>query len=321
MGTLPLPVPQFSIGLQSLRGVELLLKMKRGVGDRWRQYLKTNIDAVDKMLWEDARVTYTDIEASLRIGSGSVAKILHIYLRVRKVSSPWVPQSHWQSEGHLSGIVAVKCFGDTTMGTLIAILRSLQVTRPGFASVIQKQSVTHRSGGSLMMIDLSKWKEQKMLGRKWCSLSLLQVVMWQQYHLSIKGQWLHNGTPQLPSHRFSKNCEDSSQELDWVAYCCTMIMPLPMPSIWQWIFWGGLLCSCCPILLTVHTWHPGDFFLFLTVKALLRGKRFSTLEDAVTAYRGDLYALDDSDWRQCFESWFRRMRRCIDAQGEYFDKM
>ena len=34
------------------------------------------------------------IEASLRIGLGSVAKILHIYLRVSKVSSRWVPQSH-----------------------------------------------------------------------------------------------------------------------------------------------------------------------------------------------------------------------------------
>ena len=38
-------------------------------------------------------MTYKDIEASLRIGSGSVAKILHIYLRVSKVSSRWVPHS------------------------------------------------------------------------------------------------------------------------------------------------------------------------------------------------------------------------------------
>ena len=46
---------------------------------------------------------------------------------------------------------------------------------------------------------------------------------------------------------------------------------------------GGLLCSCWPILLTVQTWHPGDFFLFPTLKARLRGKQFSTLEDAVAA--------------------------------------
>ena len=52
-----------------------------------------NIEAVEKMVREDAHVTYKDIEASLRIGSGSVAKILHIYLAVSKVSSRWVPHS------------------------------------------------------------------------------------------------------------------------------------------------------------------------------------------------------------------------------------
>ena len=46
-----------------------------------------NIDAVEKMV----RMTYKDIEASVRIGLGSVAKILHIYLRVSKMSSRWVP--------------------------------------------------------------------------------------------------------------------------------------------------------------------------------------------------------------------------------------
>ena len=53
-----------------------------------------NIDAVEKMVREDARVTYKDIEASLRIVLGSVAKILHIYLKVSKMSSRWVPQFH-----------------------------------------------------------------------------------------------------------------------------------------------------------------------------------------------------------------------------------
>ena len=136
--------------------------------------------------------------------------------------------------------------------------------------------------------------------------------MWQQYNLRIKGQRLHSGTPQLPSDRFLKNCEKSAQELDLGASCCTMTMPLPMPPIWQWIFWGGLPCSCCPILLTVQTWYLGDFFLFPTVKARLHGKRFLTLEDTVTVYQGELCALDESDWHQCLESWFSEstLRKC-----------
>ena len=47
----------------------------------------------EKMVREDARVTYKDIEAFLRIGSGNVAKILHTYLKVSKVSSRWVPHN------------------------------------------------------------------------------------------------------------------------------------------------------------------------------------------------------------------------------------
>ena len=50
-----------------------------------------NIDAMEKMVQEDARVTYKDTEASLKIGSRSVAKILQTHLRVSKVSSHWVP--------------------------------------------------------------------------------------------------------------------------------------------------------------------------------------------------------------------------------------
>ena len=52
-----------------------------------------NVDAVEKMVREDLRVTYKDIEATLKVGSGSVAKILHTYLRVSKMSSRWVPHS------------------------------------------------------------------------------------------------------------------------------------------------------------------------------------------------------------------------------------
>ena len=52
-----------------------------------------NVDAVEKMVREAPGVTYKDIEATLTVGSESVAKILHTDLRVSKVSSRWVPHS------------------------------------------------------------------------------------------------------------------------------------------------------------------------------------------------------------------------------------
>ena len=58
-----------------------------------------------------------------------------------------------------------------------------------------------------------------------------------------------------------------------------------------------------PVQLLIHPPYspdlaPCDFFLFPTVKARLRGKRFSSLEDAGAAYQGELCALDNSDWRR-----------------------
>ena len=44
--------------------------------------LMTALTKTTSMLGDDALVTYKDIESSLRIGSGSVAKILHTCLRV-----------------------------------------------------------------------------------------------------------------------------------------------------------------------------------------------------------------------------------------------
>ena len=201
---------------------------------------------------------------------------------------------------------AVKCFRDSTVGTLAAILRSLQVTRPGFTSVIQKQSISHRSGYSLMMIDLSKWKEQKSVGNNMVLTFYAAgghvATIPLEHQRTVTAQW--NTTVALPQvSKKQRKAPKSWTEGHPVASA--------MPPIWQMIFWEGLLCSCWPILLTVQTWHPGDFFLFPMVKVRLHGKRFSTLEDAVAAYQEELCALDDSDWRQCFDSWFMRMRRCI----------
>ena len=57
-----------------------------------------NIVAVEKMVQENVHITYKDIEASLRIGLGSVTKILHTYLRVSKVSFCWVPHTLTDSQ-------------------------------------------------------------------------------------------------------------------------------------------------------------------------------------------------------------------------------
>ena len=99
--------------------------------------MEDNIDAVEKMVREDACVTYKDIESSLGIGSESVAKILHIFLRVSKVSSRWV--SHSLTDGQKVTQVERCCemlqrFNNGNSCHDSEIIT--QVTGPGFTSMI-----------------------------------------------------------------------------------------------------------------------------------------------------------------------------------------
>lgn len=59
-----------------------------------------NIDAVQRMIENEKRKTYDDIEASLGFGSGRcrVKKILHDHLGVPKVCTRWVPHNLTESQ-------------------------------------------------------------------------------------------------------------------------------------------------------------------------------------------------------------------------------
>ncbi|XP_025163255.1 histone-lysine N-methyltransferase SETMAR-like [Harpegnathos saltator] len=65
---------------------------------------------------------------------------------------------------------------------------------------------------------------------------------------------------------------------------------------------------------------PNDFFLFLQIKNKLRGHRFSTPEEAVDAFKMYVLEVPQSEWKKCFENWFKRLQKCIDLHGKYFEK-
>ena len=63
-----------------------------------------------------------------------------------------------------------------------------------------------------------------------------------------------------------------------------------------------------------------NFFLFPYVKNKMRGQRFATSEETVDAFRVHVLEIAESDWQKCFDNWFKRMQKCIDFNGEYFEK-
>ena len=66
---------------------------------------------------------------------------------------------------------------------------------------------------------------------------------------------------------------------------------------------------------------PCDFFLFPTVKEKICGTKFDCCDDAICAFKEAISDLTEEQWAHCFEMWYYRMRLCMDAKGEYFEKL
>ena len=52
----------------------------------------------------------------------------------------------------------------------------------------------------------------------------------------------------------------------------------------------------------------------------MKGKSFWTPEETVDAFRMHVLEIPQSEWQKCFDKWFKRMQKCMDFNGEYFEK-
>jgi len=63
---------------------------------------------------------------------------------------------------------------------------------------------------------------------------------------------------------------------------------------------------------------PRDFFLFLTMKKTLKGKRLATVEEVKTASQKALN-IKLQQFQRCFTQW-ERLDKCIASNEEYFEE-
>ena len=62
-----------------------------------------------------------------------------------------------------------------------------------------------------------------------------------------------------------------------------------------------------------------DFFLFLKIKEIIKGRHFDNIGDFRNNATVALKAIPQNQFENCFEGWTRRWHRCISSQGEYFE--
>ena len=61
---------------------------------------------------------------------------------------------------------------------------------------------------------------------------------------------------------------------------------------------------------------PIDFFLFLKIKEILKGRNFDDIDDIRMA---SLKAIPQNQLQNCFEGWTRRWDWCIASQGQCYE--
>ena len=64
---------------------------------------------------------------------------------------------------------------------------------------------------------------------------------------------------------------------------------------------------------------PNDFFLFLKIKEILKGRHFDDIDDTRSNRMAALKAIPQNQFQNFFEGWTRHWHQCIASQGEYFE--
>ncbi|UYV62425.1 hypothetical protein LAZ67_2000500 [Cordylochernes scorpioides] len=66
---------------------------------------------------------------------------------------------------------------------------------------------------------------------------------------------------------------------------------------------------------------PNDFFLFPKLKAVLKGRHFDTRDDIIEKSPLALKSIPKEAYKNCFDNWEKRWRWCVEARGDYFERL
>ena len=134
-------------------------------------------------------------------------------------------------------------------------------------------------------------EDKKTVTAEWYSINCLPLVL-----EKVREKWLRS---KILLHHKNSSLHTAKQTTDYLATSETEILGHPPNN---------------PDL------APCNFYLFPKIKEKLREKRFMDVKVAVTAYEKAVEETPKDEWAKCFSQWFHRMRRCIDVNGQYFEK-
>jgi histone-lysine N-methyltransferase SETMAR len=282
---------------------------------------RRNVERIDQLIKDRRNATYHDMQRTCGIGAAATNRILHQRLGVRKLASRWIPHSlsdeqkkqrvKWcrfmlkTFEEGRSKRVAEIVTGDETWIYSYDPETKQQSTvwvfgseRPPTKVVRDKSTskkmvaVFFRRKGPVAAIPL---KERRTVNAEWyttvCLPAVFERLKKERPKAGLRRILLHHDN--APAHTASRTITFlDATEVELIGH------PPYSPDL-----------------------APCDFFLFPELKKRLRGKRFDDPEDAVAEMNDQLKRMPKEAFKECFDKWFERMKKCISVKGDYFEKL
>lgn len=275
-------------------------------------------DFIKRLIQEDPHMTVDMIASEAGISFGSAHEILHNRLKMRRIAARWVPhlltaeqmarRVEWCEEmlqqyrrGNARAIRNIVTGDETwvytydpeskqqsTQWQVSGTTPPLKAVRGRTSSKQMVATFASPVAGHLITVPVEL---QRTVTARWYTTTCLPQVKTAATTHHITPMILHHDN--APPHR-------AQETTDWLNENRVQLMTHPPYS---------------PDL------APCDFFIFNRVKKELRGHRFNDPQEAVAAFQNHVNEFSPADWTTCFEKWFKRMQKCIDCNGKYFEKL
>lgn len=276
------------------------------------------IAIVEKLVIEDPHATVEELADMSGVSAGSVHTILHEHLRMRKISSRWVPhmlssaQKAERKEVAQSLLNKMHRWGEIGLKTIVTGDESyMYYHNPG--SRIERMAWTSKGEPPPTDVRPDGMRE-KVLYTFFFTVDGLLAKIVSPVGSTVTGQFYSEvSLPQMlgayrkiqPQERLRLHHDNAPAHRS--------------KKVLKFIQENGIESIRHPPY--SPDLAPADFWLLPKVKAHLRGKTFTNRNSLGQAVSQAIRSISQDQWSHAFQQWRTRLGKCVETEGEYFEHL
>ena len=283
------------------------------------EYKENDVIAVKKMIDEDARYTVEEISESLSINSGTVFQILKQNLRLRKICARWVPHLLSQNEKDRRVKIASELlllYDGCDERRLFEVVTGDETWISFFEPEGKENNKVWigENGARPQIARRSKSVKRIMYALFFDARGIVARVPVPE-HKTVTGiVYAEKILPAVIKHYMEARPRTGVRGLRLLhdnapAHCSALVQ--------DYLKTHGL--KTLPHPAYSPDLSPCDFWLNPLIKKCLKGRRFETRTAVGRALFQCTEGIPKSDYRNALVDWIRRLKKCVEVKGEYFE--